>query len=173
MGDDAEYYMEQQQEEVDFQQALEYGRLSQNTKSLLCWIGDDEDEIWSWEPLSRIVGVFSNLHNLKHLGSDYFLADSIPFEDDWNDEPSEPVQPINPKFVNGLQFNIVHHEDQAAYEIIVLSQQDVAHLKSEAIDQKNSASSLKETMLSEMLQEMALFLEQNKQKNLFVFAREL
>lgn len=170
MGDDAEYYMEQQQEEADFQQALEYGRLSQNIKSLLCWIDKDEEEIWSWEPLSRIAGVFSNLHHLKQLGSDCFFASRIPFEEDWDDEPSDPT---NPKFVNGLQFNITHHEDQAAYEVIVLSQQDVAHLKSEAIDQKNSASSLRETMLSEMLHEMALFIEQNKQKNLFVFAREL
>ena len=36
MGDDAEYYIEQQEEEARFKQASEYAALDGNRKPLLC-----------------------------------------------------------------------------------------------------------------------------------------
>ena len=107
------------------------------------------------------------IHHSKQLGSEYFLSDGV--ESDLLDS----VQSPNLKSINGLKFNIVTDKTQAEYEIIVLSQQDVTQLEIEVINQKNTASSLKEIMLSEMLHEMALFIKKNKSENLFIFIREL
>lgn len=79
MGDDAEYYIEQQEREARFQRACEHAALDHNGKHLLCWadgVGYD-DEIWRWEPLNEILGVFSNLHRERQIGSDCFLASSV------------------------------------------------------------------------------------------------
>lgn len=168
MGDDAEYYIEQQQEEADFYQQMEYAQEAEKTKSLYCWTDQNKDSLlWSWEPLSRVENVFFSLHHSKQLGSEYFLSDGV--ESDLLDS----VQSPNLKSINGLKFNIVTDKTQAEYEIIVLSQQDVTQLEIEVINQKNTASSLKEIMLSEMLHEMALFIKKNKSENLFIFIREL
>jgi hypothetical protein len=39
MGDDAEYYIEQQEQEARFKQASEYAALDSHCKPLLCWAG--------------------------------------------------------------------------------------------------------------------------------------
>jgi hypothetical protein len=64
MGDDAEYYIEQQEEEARFRQTCEDAALDCNGKPLLCWADGVayEDQIWSWEPLDKILGIFFNLH---------------------------------------------------------------------------------------------------------------
>jgi hypothetical protein len=68
MGDDAEYYMEQQEEESRFRLTCEHGSQGRNKKSLLCWSGECRRELWEWEPLSKVLGVFSNLHELRKIG---------------------------------------------------------------------------------------------------------
>jgi hypothetical protein len=72
------------------------------------------------------------------------------------------------KIINNLEFFIANNEDGAIYEVIVLSQNDVKSLKNEAINQKKSAKHLKEEMLAEMFEEMASYIEQNAQCNLFL-----
>lgn len=68
MGDDAEYYMEQQAEAAQFSRACEQAVLAQKQKSLFCWVnGCEQDLLWNWEPMSRVLGVFSNLHNFFEL----------------------------------------------------------------------------------------------------------
>ena len=87
MGNDAEYYIEQKEEEARFKQACEYAAQEHKEKPLLCradGVGY-EDEIWSWEPLNKILGIFSDLHREKKIGSDCFLASSIPIEGDEED----------------------------------------------------------------------------------------
>lgn len=167
MGDDAEYYIEQQQEEADYHQQMVYAREAEQTKSLFCWTDEDgySDDLWNWKPLSRVENVFLSLHDSRQLGSEYFLAD--------DDNVSGSVQSSNIKLTNGLQFNIATDKNQAVYEVIVLSPQDASQLEIEAITQKEAASSLKETMISEMLVEMASFINKNKVKKSFVFFREL
>ena len=90
MGDDAEYYIKEQEKEARFKQASEYAALDHNRKPLLCWADGVgyEDEIWSWEPLNKILGIFSNLHRERQIGSDCFLASSVPIGDegDWDNE---------------------------------------------------------------------------------------
>jgi len=176
MGDDAEYYIEQQEEEASFKQACDYAALECNRKSVLCWADRYADEIWSWEPLSRVLGVFSNLYNVRQVGIDYFLASSIPVDEDTNNEytsSSKPDDLSEIKLIEELEFYVANSEVEATHEVIVLSRQDTAQLKEEAVRLKSSANTLKEVMLYEMLEEMISYIEAHLQKNRFVFAREL
>ena len=181
MGDDAEYYIEQQQHEGRFRQAREDAALDHSRKPLLCWADGFgcEDEIWSWEPLDRILGIFSTLHKKRHIGSDCFLASRVPNEgdeEDWDNENAIPLETNDLrdiKFVNELEFQIANSEDDATHEVIVLSRYDAQTLREEVVRQKSSAKTLKEKMLAEMLEEMASVIEANEQRNAFVFARKM
>jgi hypothetical protein len=181
MGDDAEYYIEQEGLATQFKQASEYAALDSKSKPLLCWADGVgyEEEIWSWEPLNRILGIFSNLHGEKKIGSDCFLASSVPIEgeeEDWDNEYAHP--PVTDKlremtFVDGLKFYIAISEADATHEVIVLSRHDADLLREEVVRQKSSAKTLKEKMLAEMLEEMVSVIEADSQRNTFVFARKL
>jgi hypothetical protein len=181
MGDDAEYYMEQQEEEARFRQACEFAALDLNSKPLLCWADGVgyEDEIWSWEPLSRILGIFSHLHRERQIGSDCFLAGSVPIEGDQEDSDNEHASPFETnnlreiKFVGELKFYIANSEAEATHEVIVLSRYDAENLRNEVVRQKGSAKTLKEKMLVEMLEEMVSVIEADSRRNAFVFARKL
>ena len=179
--DDAEYYIEQQEEDARFKQASEYAALDSNSRPLLCWADGVgyEDEIWSWEPLNKILGIFSNLHGEKKIGSDCFLASSVPIkgeEEDWDNEYARP--PATDKlremtFVDGLKFYIADSEADATHEVIVLSRYDADLLRREVVRQKSSAKTLKEKMVAEMLEKMISVIEADSQRNAFVFARKL
>lgn len=161
MGDDAEYYIEQQEEEARFKQACEYAARDRNRKPLLCWAEgvEYEDEIWSWEPLNKILGIFSNLHKERQIGSDYFLASSVPTEGDEEDWDGGYVSPLETddlgelKLIDELEFCIANSEADATHEVIVLSRSDAGPLRREAVWQKSAAKTLKEEMLAEMLEE--------------------
>ena len=181
MGDDAEYYIKEQEDEARFKQASEYAALDHNRKPLLCWADGvgSEDEIWSWEPLNKILGIFSNLHKERQIGSDCFLASSVPIEgneEDWDNEDASPLETDNPreiKFVDGLEFYIASSEADATHEVIVLSRDDADLLRREVVRQKSCAKTLKEKMLAEMMEEMVSVIEANSQRNGFVFARNV
>ena len=181
MGDDAEYYMEQQEEEARFNEARDFASPSHYEKPLLCWVDgiECEDEIWNWKPMDRILGVFSQLHKDRQIGSDSFLVSSVPIEDDeeyWNNEYDSSLEADglrNSKFVNELEFYIANTEADATYEVIVLSRSDADQLKAEVVRQKSSAKTLKEKMLVEMLEEMVSVIDADSQRKTFVFARRL
>ena len=181
MGDDADYYIEQQEEEARFNRASEYSVLDHNRKPLLCWADGVgyEDEIWSWEPLDKILGIFSNLHRERQIGSDCFLASSVPIEGDeeiLNDKDYSLLEPDNlrgKKLVGELEFYTSNSEADATYEVLVLSRPDADLLREEVVRRKKSAKTLKEKMLAEMLEEMASAIETDSQQNAFVFARKL
>ena len=181
MGDDAEYYIEHQEEEARFNQTCEYAALDRNRKPLLCWADGVgyEDEIWSWEPLNKILGIFSNLHRERQIGSDCFLASSVPIEgdeEDWDNERASPLETNDLreiKLVGELKFYIANSEADATHEVIVLSRNDADLLRGEVVRQKSSAKTLKEKMLAEMLEEMIKVTEADSQRNAFVFARKL
>ena len=180
MGDDAEYYIEQQEELARLDQASKYAALDRNRKSLLTWAGGFEDEIWSWEPLARIGGVFANLHKKCQIGSDYFLAIGVPVgdeeEEDWEEESepsSESADLGEVKAVDGLEFFVTASDADATHEVIVLSRDDGPLLRGEASKQRRSAKALRDEMLSEMIEEMASFIDAEAQQSVFVFAREL
>ena len=179
MGDDAEYYIEQQKEEARFKQD-EYAALDRNRKPLLCWADGVayEDEIWGWEPLTRITGIFSDLHRGRQVGSDCFLTSSVPLgdEEDWDNEYAVPLETDDRreiKFVDKLEFYIANSEGDATHEVIVLSRHDADLLRGEVVRQKGSAKTLKEKMVAEMLEEMISVIDADSQCNAFVFARKL
>ena len=179
MGDDAEYYIEEQEEEARFKHASECAALDYKRKPLLCWADGVgyEDEIWSLEPPNKILGIFSDLHRKRHIGTDCFLASSVPIDGDEEDSDKEYAGPLGSdefreiKFVD--KFCIANSEADATYEVIVLSRHDADQLRGEVIRQKSSAKTLKENMLAEMLEEMVSVIEADSQRNAFVFARKL
>lgn len=181
MGDDAEYYMEQQAEEAWFKQASEYAALESKRKPILCWADGVgyEDEIWSWEPMNRVLGIFSDLHGERQIGSDCFLAGSVPIEGDeeeWDNEyASQPESDDRReiKIVDELEFYVANSEADATHEVIVLSRKDADLLRGEVVRQKSSAKTLKEKMLAEMLEEIVSVIEADSQRNTFIFARKL
>lgn len=179
MGDDAEYYIEQQRGEARFEQD-EYVALDRNRKPLLCWADGVayEDEIWGWEPLTRITGIFSDLHTERQIGSDCFLTSSVPIgdEEDWDNEVAGPLETDDRreiKFVDKLEFYIANSEADATHEVIVLSRYDADLLRGEVVRRKSSAKTLKEKMVAEMLEEMISVIEDDSQRNAFLFARTL
>jgi hypothetical protein len=181
MGDDAEHYIEEHEEKERFRQADKYAALDHNRKPLLCWADGVgyEDEIWSWEPLDKILGIFSNLHRERQIGSDCFLASSVPIkgdEEDWDNEYASHVETDDLreiKFLDELKFYIANSEADATHEVIVLSRYDAELLRRDVVRQKSSAKTLKDKMLAEMLEEMVSIIEADSQHNAFVFARKL
>jgi hypothetical protein len=182
MGDDAEYYIQQQEEDTRFEKACQDAARDRNRKSLLCWTDGYEDEVWSWEPLDRINDVFFGLHNQTQIGSDYFLARDIPGEYEYEEEGEAAlyvaeIEPSNDspeiRTVDGLEFYVANNSADATHEVIVVSRHDVSLLRDEAVRRKQAAKTLREEMLSEMLEEMAAFIEAESRRTLFVFAREL
>lgn len=181
MGDDAEYYIEQQEEEARFKQLYEHAALDDNGKPLLCWADGVgyEDEIWSWEPLDKILGIFSSLRKEGQIGSDCFVASGVPIvgnEADWENEYASPLETNDVreiKLVGELKFYIANGDADATHEVIVLSRTDADLLKREVVRQQSSAKTLKEKMLAEMLEEMVSIIEADSQANTFVFARKL
>ena len=177
MGDDAEYYMEQQAEEARFNRMCQQAVLEQNIKSLFYYSDEYLEEIWEWEPLSRVLNVFSNLYHLKKIGSDFFLASEIPDEDyeEYWDDYHDLVKTDDSKIkvINELEFYIANNESEAEYEVIVLSQKDVVLLEKEVILQKSIAKTLKDKMIAEMLEEIILLIKSYSNKSEFILAREL
>lgn len=181
MGDDAEYYMEQQEEAARFERASEYAAFDSRSKPLLCWADGVgyEDEIWCWEPMNRILGVFSDLHVKRCIGSDCFLASRVPIEgdekhrDDGDAGRSAADGHREMTCVDGLMFYVANDEADATYEVIVLSRKDAGPLKEEVVRRKSSAKNLRERMLAEMLEEMVSVIEADSRRNSFVFARTL
>ena len=128
--------------------------------------------------MSRELGVFSNLYNSKKIGSEYFLSCNLPeqeheYEDEEFETSMEVEESYDVKLIDGLKFGIVTNENDANSEVLLLSQKDIAPLKIEAIRQKNCAKSLKEQIISEMLEEMVSFMESNPNEKLFIFARDI
>lgn len=129
--------------------------------------------------MDKIVGVFSNLHRGRQIGSDCFLAICVPIigdEEDWDNEYASPSKPmISPevKFIGDLKFYLGDNEADATYEVILLSRCDADPLREEVIRQKSSAKTLRDKMLAEMLEEMVSVIQSDSQRNEFVFARKL
>jgi hypothetical protein len=128
--------------------------------------------------LDTIVGVFSNLHRGRQIGSDCFLATCVPIIGDEEDCDSEYARPVGAnhltqiKFVGDLKFYIANNEADATYEVIVLSRYDAEPLRDEVIRQESSAKTLTDK-LAEMLEEMVSVIQADSHRNGFVFARKL
>jgi hypothetical protein len=98
--------------------------------------------------MNRILGIFSNLHGETKIGSDCFLASSVPIEGDEEDCDNEYAsQPATDDlremtFVDGLKFYIANSEADATHEVIVLSRKDADLLREEVVRQKGQVKRL-------------------------------
>lgn len=184
MGDDAEYYMEQQEAEARHAQEYQQAQLDINKKYLYCWIdGRDQDIWWEWEPMSRVPSIFSKLYNSNKIGNEYFLASELPeqeYEEEEEDELDEnypesekPRDTHHIRIIDGLEYLTVSNESEASSEVLIFTQKDLTPLTAEAARQKESANNLKDKIISEMLEYIASFIESNPSCDKFVFAREL
>jgi len=175
MGDDAEYYMEQQAEEEHQQLSAQREVLEKHKKFLYCWVGGKAQDLWwEWKPMSKEADVFAKLHNSKSIGREYFLCCSLPVQDDidWED-PIEGNHDHQLRNIDGLEFGIADNEIDATSEVLVLTKTDASALKVEMLHQKNTAKNLKDKIISEMLQEMISIMEAGPNEESFLFARDI
>jgi len=174
---DAEYYIEQQQEESHFHHLSDAGS-TRNVKPLFFWTDTAASEaIWDWQPLGRVLGIFADLHQQKRIGSDYFIASSIPHideEEEWDDEDAPSTMPPSGvmKMVGMWPFYLAEDPQHALYEVLVVSRHDAELLRIEANRQQAAATGLKQRMVAEMLTVMATYINIERSQE-FVFARML
>ena len=179
MGDDAEYYIEQEEADARLAQAIESENLDRNRKPVICWTDLEDEEIWSWQPLARVTDVFSNLLELNQIGTECFLASGVPGDGDEEGWAHEAVYQAGSPDLNakrtllGWDFHVATDDAQATHEIIVLSRHDAPLLREDASRKKRLAKSLRDEILCEMLEAMASFIEAKPGETRYVFSREL
>jgi hypothetical protein len=154
MGDAAEYMMELQTEEEQWQ-AYELSRQDEPRKPLLCWADGELDYIFDWEPGTKILGVFQGFHRQRKIGRKCFLSKGVPRE-------SEVASGFNSRYACD--------KTNATHEILVVSRQDAVLMREQAEISRNDAQTLKDRMLADMLDAMADFIETEENRSVFVFA---
>lgn len=167
MGDDAEYWIEQQAEESAFKSLINH---RSGCKRLICWLDDTENEVWSWAPGCRTSEWIHPLHRDLEVGSKFFLATNIYSHDDQDIETSTqgPLSKIN-----GLAYKITIDKDKACFEVITISRRELDKIKKIAEKLKSQASSLKEECFAEMTAEIAAFIKEESETETFVFHMEI
>lgn len=146
MGDNAEY--ETQAESVE----------DEPRRPLLCWNDGELGYIWDWEPGTRVLGVFADLHDYESIGTTSFLSEGVPSEADVPD---------------GLSEYYAKNADGATHEVIVLAPGDIDPLADAAEKLRDGASDMQEELIAGMLEAMVVFMEAEPRRNVFVFARTL
>jgi hypothetical protein len=157
MGDAAEYMMELQAEEEQWQ-AYELAQQDEPRRPLLCWVDGELDYIFDWEPGTKILGIFLDFHRQCKIGRKCFLSKGVPRE-------SEVASGFNSRYAC--------EKTNATHEILIASREDAALMRERAEDVKKDALTLKERMLADMLDAMAGFIETELNRDIFVFARTL
>ncbi len=144
MGDDAEYYMEQQEREARFERACQLATEEEHQRTLLrslfCWVDGVGYEVWCWKPMTRVSGYFSNLHRNMNIGDSFFLAsdihakyseeltlneedDSSMYEEETSSFEDKPSGDL--KDLDEVPFYLARREVEAQYEIITVSHKDI------------------------------------------------
>jgi hypothetical protein len=157
MGDAAEYMMELQAEEEQWQ-AYKLFRQDEPRRPLQCWADGELDYIFDWEPGTKILGVFLGFHRQHKIGMKCFLSKGVPRE-------SEVASGFNSRYACD--------KTNATHEILVASRKDAALMRKQAETARNDALTLKDRILADMLDAMADFIETESNRDVFVFARTL
>ncbi len=146
MGDNAEY--ETQAESAE----------DEPRRPLLCWNDGELGYIWDWEPGTRVLGVFADLHDYESIGTTSFLSEGVPSESD---------------VAEGLSEYYAKNADGATHEVIVLTPGDIDPLADAAEKLHDGASDMQEELIAGMLEAMVLFMEAEPRRSVFLFARTL
>lgn len=125
---------------------------------MLCWADGELDYIFNWGPVTKVFGIFLDFHRQSKIGRKCFLSKSVPRE---------------AEVVSGFNSRYACVKTNATHEILVASREDAALMRERSEVLKNDALTLKERMLSDMLDAMASFIETELSRDIFVFARTL
>jgi hypothetical protein len=79
MGNAAECMMELQAEEAQWQ-AYELAQLDEPRRPLLCWADGELEDIFDWEPGTKLLGIFLAFHRQYNIGRKCFLSKGVPRE---------------------------------------------------------------------------------------------
>jgi hypothetical protein len=178
MGDGAENFIEQQEKEKQQQQAYQQALNRSGIKCLITWTDGIQDELWDWSPAARVQGIFSELHNTKKIGQEYFLVNNLPqYYDGEDNDDSIEQSGINKNslhdLIKKLKTFAVGSQSEALCEVIILSKADKKLLGHEVVRQRKEAKSLKEEMIPSMFLEMISYMESEPRQDVYVFAREI
>lgn len=127
-------------------------------RPLLCWADDELGYIWDWEPGSRVMGLFADLHDFEGIGGKSFLSVGVPSESD---------------IASGLDDYRAPSADAATHEVIVLTRKDIDPLADAAEALRENPSAPLDEMVAGMLEAMVLFMEAESRRAVFLFARTL
>jgi hypothetical protein len=72
VGDDAEYLMELQAEEAAHERLILQSQIDAPRRPLLAWVDGELEDVWDWEPATRVLDVFGQLHRESGLGTAVF-----------------------------------------------------------------------------------------------------
>lgn len=157
MGDDAEYMMELQAEEAAERLVLQ-AEMDAPCKPLLTWVDGELEDLWDWEPATRVLDVFGRLHRESGLGTTAFASNGVPTVDE-----------VGRGAVGDFQVDA----SGANYEVIILSHDDEAALDAAATELQRRENRLLDRLLGEMLDTILEFIESHPEQRAFVFARAL
>jgi len=127
-------------------------------RPLLCWNDGELGYIWDWEPGTRVLGIFADLHDYESIGTTSFLSEGVPSESDVPD---------------GLPDYYAKTADGATHEVIVLTPGDIDPLADAAEKLREGASDMQEELIAGMLEAMVVFMEAEPRRGIFLFARTL
>lgn len=157
MGDAAEYMMELQAEEAQWK-ANELAQLDEPRRPLLCWADGELEDIFDWEPGTRILGIFLAFHRQCKIGRKCFLSKGVPKE---------------AEVISGFNSLYACDKSNATHEILVASREDAVLMREQVETARIAAQTLKDRLLADMLDAMASFIESEQSRDVFVFARTL
>jgi len=158
VGDDAEYMMELEAEEAAHERLVLQSQMDAPRRPLLTWVDGELDDVWDWEPATRVLDVFGQLHRESGLGSAVFSSIEVPTVDEAERAPID-------------DFRV--EASGANYEVIILSHDDEVILDAKSSELQAPENRLLDRMLGEMLDTMLAFIRSRPEQHVFLFARVL
>ena len=153
MGDDAEYFIEQMEEEDLLKR---YAKESERTTCDFCYINEDKDdeELFSWAP-KRSAGWLTKLHRYN-IGNCVYYAQ---LDDEYHESETGHIDKNNLKKVKNAH--------QADCEVLIASQDNIKNLK----EQVNIVGSdqLEKYVFSEIIRSMIKIMESKIDTKEFIF----
>lgn len=155
MGEDAEYKTGPQAEPATHEQTDR--REGEPCKPLLCWDEGELGYIWDWDPGTRVLDIFSGLHDFEGIGTTSFLSVGVPSEQD----------------IDVLAEYRASGPEEATHEVIVLVQKDIERLADYAEEARRIAETIDEEVVAGMFEAMVVFMDEYPDREFFLFARTL
>jgi hypothetical protein len=158
VGDDAEYMMELQVEEDAAERLVLQSEMGAPRKPLLTWVDGELEDLWDWEPATRVLDVFGRLHRESGLGTTAFASIGVPM-----------VGEVGRGAVGDFQVDA----SVANYEVIILTHDDEVALDAASTELQRRENCLLDRMRGEMLDTILEFIASHPEQRAFVFARTL